>query len=105
MIKNWARMVSDTNINFTGQVNFSQKQMLLLTYISGIIRKYGVYRVLKHPPLVPVADPDLELMRRDGKGEGGSYSAGFSPICDFIISLSLSKIRLGFRVPILWIRH
>ena len=51
MIKNWAIMVSDTNINFTGQVNFSQKQ-LLLTYISGIIRKIkvSVYRVLKHPP-------------------------------------------------------
>ena len=50
--KNWARMVSDTNINFTGQVNFSQKQMPLLTYISGIIRKIkvSVYRVLKHPP-------------------------------------------------------
>ena len=42
MIKNWAIMVSDTNINFTGQVNFSQKQMLLMTYISGIIRKYVV---------------------------------------------------------------
>ena len=34
-------MVSDANINFTGQVNFSEKKSAAL-YISGVVRKNGV---------------------------------------------------------------